>query len=429
MLEIMSYELSPFPTSLFSGNDVPRVADKAPLCDAISSFANSKSQDKAVTDTINSSDFFVLDGGSLLHRLPWLKGESFGAIGAMYADFVVKRFGTNNCTVVFDGYLAGPSIKDITHCRRGNHGATVSFTSVSIFSGRKEDFLSNTKNKHHFIELLAECLRLRGVKVICCEGDADVEIAKVSVVMSSEATTTLIGEDTDLLLLLLYYADVNSHPLSFRSDKAKKIRVFNILDIKRTMGPDLCACLLTLHAFTGCDSTSRIFSLGKKTAFGKMTKDNVLKDLTTRLGTPRLQVEVVEELGVKLMLALLGDGQAKDLASLRYTILSKKLMNAKSFVSPSCLPPTESATKFHARRVYFQIMSWTSSANDMSATDWGWKKVGLQPGPGKMLVPIMCTSEAAPEFLLKMISCSCTTGCASFRCSCKKFGLLCTAAC
>jgi hypothetical protein len=74
-------------------------------------------------------------------------------------------------------------------------------------------------------------------------------------------------------------------------------------------------------------------------------------------------------------------------------------------------------------------MSWTSSANDMSATDWGWKKVGLQPGPGKMLVPIMCTSEAAPEFLLKMISCSCTTGCASFRCSCKKFGLLCTAAC
>jgi hypothetical protein len=140
MLEIMSYELSPFPTSLFSGNDVPRVADKAHLCDAISSFANSKSQDKAVTDTINSSDFFVLDGGSLLHRLPWLKGESFGAIGAMYADFVVKRFGTNNCTVVFDGYLAGPSIKDITHCRRGNRGATVSFTSVSIFFRAKGGF-------------------------------------------------------------------------------------------------------------------------------------------------------------------------------------------------------------------------------------------------------------------------------------------------
>lgn len=37
--------------------------------------------------------------------------------------------------------------------------------------------------------------------------------------------------------------------------------------------------------------------------------------------------------------------------------------------------------------------------------------------------------DAAPEQLLRIISCKCTTSCATAGCSCKKAGLLCSAVC
>ena len=59
------------------------------------------------------TDCYVLDGGSLLHRLPWKKGDSYNAVAESYVDFTVRHYGQT--TVVFGGYGEGPSIKDNTH--------------------------------------------------------------------------------------------------------------------------------------------------------------------------------------------------------------------------------------------------------------------------------------------------------------------------
>ena len=56
---------------------------------------------------------YVLDGGSLLHRIPWPRGATFGKIIDMYAEYVRNRY--NNVIIVFDGYGNGPSTKDHTH--------------------------------------------------------------------------------------------------------------------------------------------------------------------------------------------------------------------------------------------------------------------------------------------------------------------------
>jgi hypothetical protein len=48
-------------------------------------------------------------------------------------------------------------------------------------------------------------LKQKGCHVIQAEGDADVDIVKAAVSMSGYKSTTLIGEDTDLLILLLYH--------------------------------------------------------------------------------------------------------------------------------------------------------------------------------------------------------------------------------
>ena len=115
-----------------------------------------------------------------------------------------------------------------------------------------------------------------------------------------------------------------------------------------------------------------------------------------------------------------GGKYTDSLASLRYNIFSK---TAKACVTPERLPPTASSTKFHSLRVYYQIMVWTQQESDMDPLDWGWK---LQEGK---LVPMMSTMKAAPATLLKVIHCNCASGCSTSRCSCRKYGLPCSAAC
>src|SRR6218665_3942397 len=85
-------------------------------------------------------------------------------------------------------------------------------------------------------------------------------IVKAAVEMSSHKSTTLIGDDTDLLVLLLYHAASDCKDLYFRSDKDKlKPYVYNIKVLKKLLGDDVCSNLMFAHAFSGCDSTSGIY--------------------------------------------------------------------------------------------------------------------------------------------------------------------------
>lgn len=59
----------------------------------------------------------------------------------------------------------------------------------------------------------------------------------------------------------------------------------------------------------------------------------------------------------------------------------------------------------------------------MNPTDWGWVV------QGDKLIPLMMDTSPAPESLLKMIRYSCSSGCMTMRCSCRKNGLECTTAC
>ena len=69
--------------------------------------------------------------GFLLHLLTWSRGSTYKQLDQNYSDFVLRTFGIG--TVVFDGYVNGPSTKDVAHFRR------VSRSSVAcgvLFDGR-----------------------------------------------------------------------------------------------------------------------------------------------------------------------------------------------------------------------------------------------------------------------------------------------------
>ena len=112
----------------------------------------------------------------------------------------------------------------------------------------------------------------------------------------------------------------------------------------------MCSQLMFIHAMTGSDTTSRIFGVGKKTAFQYLAKgDPVLRSCVIAFTIPNQTTELIDNLGCQAMAVLFGGKGTYSLATMRYNIFSKKVVSASSFVSPERLPPTESATKLHFR--------------------------------------------------------------------------------
>ena len=180
----------------------------------------------------------------------------------MYASFTVERYG--EATVVFDGYDRANTKDNIRERRNISVGRiSVNITEATKFAGKKEDFLSNEDNQHLLIDMITVKRRQKNCTVIQAKGDANVDIVKAAVAMSYKESVTLIGEDTDLLILLLYHGKIDSKELFFQSDK-RNSHVYNIKTLKVYLGNDVCTSLLFAHAFSECDTTSRIFSLGKK---------------------------------------------------------------------------------------------------------------------------------------------------------------------
>ena len=96
-------------------------------------------------------------------------------------------------------------------------------------------------------------------------------------VSSQTSTTVLAGNDTDLLVLLFYHASEDGYDLYFRPEpkaNARGARVWHMKKVKEQLGKEVCRNLLYLHAITGCDTTSRLYGVGKATALKKF--ENVL---------------------------------------------------------------------------------------------------------------------------------------------------------
>ena len=355
--------------------------------------------------------------------MKWVHGSTYGSIANQASSFVIKHYG--KATVVFDGY-EGPSIKDCTHQRRrrtSNYG-NVDVTEQRKFVGKKDEFLQSTHNKQQIIRLITEELRQRKCNVIQAEDDADVEIAKAAVTMAQFKSTTVIGEDTDLLVLLLYYTNIDkSYDIYLRSDIIKN-NFYDIKTIKDILGKEICQYLLFLHAFTGSDTTSRIYGVGKKAMLQKIINhDRLLTDCAKVFSLPHQSENLISSNGSMAMLAIFNAKKDDTLSSLRYKLLCKKISNSKTFVKPERLPPTTDACKYHSLRVYFQVMVWMGLNGEMDPLDWGWEV------QDQKLLPIMTDEVPAPNTLLQMIHCNCSGGCSSLKCTCKKNGIACSIAC
>ncbi|KAJ8897306.1 hypothetical protein PR048_002652 [Dryococelus australis] len=115
--------------------------------------------------------YLVLDCVALLHKLAWLKSGTFGDIIRQYESY-------RHVTIVFDGYLT-PSAKDMEHKSR------VKQPSVAA----------------HFQD--------KGYSVIYVHADADTLIVKTALNIVKERHITIVADNTDILVLLLYHCCKN----------------------------------------------------------------------------------------------------------------------------------------------------------------------------------------------------------------------------
>ena len=70
--------------------------------------------------------------------------------------------------------------------------------------------------------------------------------------------------DSDIFLILLHYADILKNiTILFDTGSGNKKRLINISEMAKSLTPMFCSALLSLHVFTGCDTTSAFKGIGK----------------------------------------------------------------------------------------------------------------------------------------------------------------------
>ena len=102
--------------------------------------------------------------------------------------------------------------------------------------------------------------------------DADRMIVECALQLAVEGNiVTVVAEDTDVLVLLMYYWNVNMADIYFQSEAKKSqkkgFHSWKIQDLVATAGDVVISNLLFIHALSGCDTTCATFGHGKTALF------------------------------------------------------------------------------------------------------------------------------------------------------------------
>ena len=423
LCEVFQYELCSYPPALFENRTTPRLANKAALSDALWQMMPRDSP--APTTDVQ----YILDGGALLHRLPWSQNVTYHEICQAYSSYVKSHYGT--AVVIFDGYSTGPTTKDATHKRRSHMsvGANVQVAGSMVFQGKKEDFLSNRTNKQRFIYLLADNLERSGCLVVHARADADLLITQNAIAAAHKdpnKQVVLVADDTNILLLLCWHCSTSTPSVYFRSEprqgQKKASRCWNIAVMQTMLGTEICSNILFMHALLGSDTTSSLYGIGKKVGLKLMSTNQLFLEQAKVFSRRNSNRSEIITAGEKALVSVYKGGAGDTLDMLRWQRFHQRVGSSTSSVQPEVLPPTSAAAAYHSLRVYLQVQQWMGH-QDLQPDDWGWQQ------RGGTYIPILTDKEAAPANLLQVILCNCKSGCGSRQCTCRKNGLDCSTAC
>ncbi|CAK1588860.1 unnamed protein product [Parnassius mnemosyne] len=252
--DLLTYELTPFPMSLFH-EGVMRKGKKSSLYDVL------PVENNAALDLNQTTN--VVDGGFLLHRMKWKPSSSVSSICHQYITYVQKHYGTN-CMVVFDGYSDVNSTKRAEQKRRGltRTSVDINCNENTIITVQQEHFLANENNKTRLIQFLTEKMTAAGIETTVATGDADGTIVSCGLDKAAvHPTVVIVGEDVDLIVLLMGLAPPNINVFFMKPGRGKvETKLFSVRQLQQL---EFAKSILLLHSFSGCDTTSAIHGKSK----------------------------------------------------------------------------------------------------------------------------------------------------------------------
>ena len=90
--DIMQYELCTYPPALFEKSFVLRTTNKSTLVNALTNHNSVKMQPAAFHTTPPADVKHVIDGGALLLRVGWRKGETYAFLMHQYKEYLISRY-------------------------------------------------------------------------------------------------------------------------------------------------------------------------------------------------------------------------------------------------------------------------------------------------------------------------------------------------
>lgn len=416
---VFKYELAPKPSALFDELGFIREANSSSLYDLLWKKVKCDIETLAV-----EGRHFILNGHSLIHKIPWQKNECFDAICLKYIEHVAQY---GHPTVVFENsYDLSPSIKDEFHLRRtkGIPGKDILFTGSMVLNCKKESFLSNKLNMQRFIHMLGKVMHDNDCNVVYASGDPIPTIAQLAVRSALLNETVVVGGNIEELVALCHNFDNEiSYNIWLQSDENKsKARLWSMQKMDEVLGGNVMKNLIVMHVLTGSAGTSHLFGMSKSTAFHKFNSLTAFKEVSADFISEKTKIPEIIAAGKKAVCMLYNGKVSQDLDDLRYQRFTEKVASKTTAVQIQSLPPTEAAVYYHSLRTYYQIQSWLGNTN-LNPQQFGWEM------KSNILRAKTTDLEPAPSNLLSKIRCSCKGNCETRRCNCKKFSMKCTSAC
>ena len=179
-----------------------------------------------------------------------------------------------------------------------------------------------------------------------------------------------------IVLAIHHFHQLKLSELWIGLGSGKTFREIPIHHISRELGPQRCQALLFFHSFKGCDVTSAMFGIGKKTAknawatFPEVTDTFIaITQDPTSLTLDSLHMQRVERLTVLMYSKHCRSTSVKEARMLMFTVGLKP---------PESIPPTQHALFQHTKRAlliaaFIWKQSLSKTSNIPNPSEWGWE--------------------------------------------------------
>jgi hypothetical protein len=160
---------------------------------------------------------------------------------------------------------------------------------------------------------------------------------------ATTSNTVLIGDDTDFLILLICHTNLESYDLFFQPEPKKSTtnpRVWSIKAVTHNLGFSVCTHILFMYAILGCDTTSRLYGIGKGAALKKFAISETFLDQAKVFDTASASTADAVAAGENALVCLYNGKPGEGLDSLRHKRCCEKVATITSRVQPQSLPPT-----------------------------------------------------------------------------------------